>query len=367
MAKLDNSVDYYYLANRVHSTESTAGFDYRRSSKSLGIHLLTKDECPEMFKYFRQLSVRMYLLRILDYDKRPFVNKLLLKYCLYKIKKQKYDVINVVGQYSWSSFIHEELRDQNLIHTFHEIGNHEGALKPLPVVELAVRDNNKVILHSQALYEKYLQLPKVDKSKVTYIPFGKFETCLLYFHKVDLHLPFNPQKPILLFYGFLLPYKGLDILAEAHCLLSDLHDKFNMIIAGNGSDPNLTYFRNQSNCYVINKFIPDNELMNIIQLSSVVLLPYRSASQTGIIPTCTLYGKPFIATSVGAFSESVKNDYNGLLVPKNNSNAFANAIRRVLLEDGLLNKLGSGAANFGNGDEYDWNIIAHKTHQFFSF
>lgn len=95
-------------------------------------------------------------------------------------------------------------------------------------------------------------------------------------------------KPILLFYGYILPYKGLDVLAKSVMLLKSDWDKFNIVIAGNGEDLTLPFFKSLPNGYVINHYLSNDEMMSLIRLSSAILLPY--------IPTCALYGKPFIAT-----------------------------------------------------------------------
>lgn len=365
LAKQGCTVDYYYVANWLHDRKSTSGFEYTKAKRILGNHLLSKDEVPEIYDYLEGLPVRVFLTRIIHHDRYPKLHRYLMKVLMWQIKHRHYDAIDLVGQASWINEAHEALKGENLIHTFHELGNHSGELKPLRVVESAIKDGSKVILHSQATYNRFLSLPNVNPDRVTMIPFGKFETCKLYVHEQNIPLPFNNDKPILLFYGYIASYKGLDILAKSIEKIKADWDKFNLIIAGSGDDSSIPYFKSLHNCYVLNRFLSNDEMMNLIRQSSVVLLPYRSASQTGIIPTCTLYGKPFIATNVGAFSESVIDGYNGLLIEPENPEAFANAIKRILDERNLLKNLAYGASKFGNGDKFDWNIIAKQTISFF--
>ncbi len=288
-----------------------------------------------------------------------------MRILMWQIKMCHYDAINIVGQSSWIDVAHDVLKGQNLIHTFHELGNHAGELHPLKIVQAAIKDKSKVILHSKATYERFLSLSGADADRTTMIPFGKFETCKLYVREQDVPLPFSDGKPMLLFYGYIHHYKGLDVLAKSVELLKSEWDKFNIVIAGAGNDPVLSYFRSLPNGFVMNRFLSNDEMMSLIRQSSVILLPYRTASQTGIIPTCTLYGKPFIATDVGAFSESVKDAYNGLLVEPENPYCFASAIKRIIDDPEFLKSLCKGSSSFGDGDQFDWKKIAAETISFF--
>lgn len=365
LAKQGCIVDFYYVANLLHDRKGTSGFEYPKAKRIIGNHRLSREEAPEIYDYTDGLSVRLFLTRIVHHDRYPKLHHYLIKALMWQVKHRHYDAINVVGQTSWINEVHEVLKGENLIHTFHELGNHIGELKPLEIVESAIKDGSKVILHSEAIYNRFLSLQGVNPDKVAMIPFGKFETCKLYVHDHDFPLPFLNNKPLLLFYGFIAPYKGLDILAKSIEILKDDWEKFNIIIAGSGDDSSLPYFNSLPNCCVLNRFLSNDEMMNLIRQSSVILLPYRSASQTGIIPTCTLYGKPFIATNVGAFSESVIDGYNGLLVNPEDPEVFADAIKRIIDSPELLENLANGASNYGNGDQYDWENIAQKTIDFF--
>lgn len=364
LARQGCAVDYYFVANLMHDRKGTSGFEYPNAKRCLGNHLLSKEEATEMYSYMEDLPVRLYLTRIIHHDKYPTINKFLMKILMWQIRNRHYDAINVVGQKSWIDVAHDVLKGENLVHTFHELGNHAGELHPINIVQSAIKDKSMVILHSKATYERFLSIPGADVSRTTMIPFGKFETCKLYVHEQDVALPFSNNKPMLLFYGYIYPYKGLDILAKSIELLKDDWDKFNVVIAGAGDDPSLPYFRSLPNGFVMNKFLSNDEMMNLIRQSSAILLPYRSASQTGIIPTCTLYGKPFIATNVGAFSESVIDGYNGLLVEPESPESFATAIKSLIEDNALLSKLTKGASSFGNGDQFDWNTIAKQTVEF---
>lgn len=366
LAKAGNEVDYYYVAGLYHTVDNTPGFEYSNASHVLGNHKLTPKETPIIYNYLEGLPVTLYLTRILHHDMYPRFNDVLIRILFKQIKRKGYDAINVVGQYSKVGIAHEVFKGCNLIQTFHELGNHEGELIPLPTVVQAVKDKTKVILHSNATYERYVGIEGVDEANVRMIPFGKFETCKIYAKETNVSLPFTEDVPMLLFYGYLAPYKGLDILAEAMEHLKDIHSKFNVVIAGSGENDDLHKFEQYNNCHIIHRFLSNDEMMALIKQSSAILLPYRTASQTGIIPTCTLYGKPFIATNVGAFKESVLDGVNGLLVEKDSPIAFADAMRKVIESPELLKSLSDGAYHYGEDDDFSWSLIAKKTIEFYN-
>lgn len=365
LADENNQVDYYYIASYVNDTRGISGFEYPLAKRILGNHKLSHEENPEIYDYFADKSVNVYLTRILHYNRFPRIDRTLMRMLMWQIRIKGYDAINLVGQYSYIDIAHDVFKKCNLIHTFHEIGNHTGELSALPIVKKALRDNSKIIMHSKAMYERLCQYMSINPNRVCVIPFGKFETYRVYDKNRTFDLPFRNDLPIFLFFGFIEKYKGLDVLKKALELLDDYSQCFNLVIAGNGTDPTLDYFRTQKNTYVVNRFLPNDEMIFYIKASSLILLPYKSASQTGIIPTCSVFGKPCIATKVGAFPEMVNDGINGLLVEKDSPAEFAIAIKQVLDDYHLLDRLTQNSFGMGMDDRYDWKNIAHKTIEFY--
>ncbi len=365
IAKLGYLVDYYYI-NCPPSNGIVPGFEFWRAKIHWGLQQLKDSEIPEIANYMEGLPVRLFLI---TYDTRrrfsiPRFDKITLWYACYKIRKKHYDAINIVGQVEYIQYCHKYLRSENITHTFHEIGSHQNNITSSPTVNISIRDNSKVILHSYATYQRFISIPYADIDRTTVIHFGKFETSLLYTKDIDMNIPLDLRKPTFLFFGMIKPYKGLDNLAEAIKILAPFKDKFNLIIAGKGIDPSLSFFESLSNCWVYNKFLKNDEMMHLISICSIVVLPYHSASQTGIIPTISLYGKPAIATSVGAFPEFIKNGKNGILIEKDNPVALAEAMQCVIDHPDILSHISSGSAMFGNNDQFDWTYLADKTISF---
>lgn len=368
VAKQNIQVDYYYVTDILKDRGFVSGFEYLKARKRLGIVRLRKKDAPEIFEYTESLPVKYSLIRIVSFSKKLLlVNKLVFYLISSKIRKKGYDAINIVGQHPWVAFIHDGLKGENIIHTLHEVGDHENkSVEETLLFKKIILDKSKVILHSHSIYNRFLNISGVDRSYCTVIPFGKFETLLLYEKEVNLNISLDLSKPTFLFYGYIKPYKGLNLLEKAVKNLIDKLNDFNLIIAGGGDDECLLFFKKLKNCVVINRFLSNEEMMYLNKISTVVVLPYKSASQSGIPCTSFLYNKPIIATKVGAFVEVIKNGVNGILTEPDDVWDFSNAMRVIINDKQLLRSLELGAHSFGYNDEYDWNKLAKDTVNFWN-
>lgn len=359
-------VDFYYITDLLRDKGYVSGFEYFNASKKLGIQKLDADIIPEIYNDSKDLHLQYFLLRILSFSSKLLIlNKLIFRLTLNRIKKQHYDAINVIGQHPWVVIIHDVLKNENLIHTFHEVGSHQTGKLLTPLMDRVISDASKVILPSKATYYRFNQIPNANRAVSKMIPIGKLETLLLYEKDVDLSVNVDISKPTFLFYGYIKPYKGLRLLLDAYKRLEGEYEKFNLIIAGGGYDENIAYFKTMKNCVVINRFLTNEEMMKLNRLSCAILLPYKSASQSGIVLTSFMYGKPVIATKVGALIETVSDEINGLLVEPDDAEGFAKAMIRLIKDNTLLKKLQNGAFHFGLNDQFDWTGIADETFDFY--
>jgi glycosyltransferase involved in cell wall biosynthesis len=356
-------VDYYCITDiKLDKKHFHAGFEYNVNYKTIGIIPLSPKEIPELTIWLKDLPVSLFLYKLISIStKILWLNKCFLYCFVRKIKKQNYDAINIVGQnYPLVNIIHKYLKGENIIHSLHEVMSHDLAMKTnTDLMSDLIKDETKVIVHSLISLHRYSQLPCYKKDSAVFIPFGKFETYLLY-NDSDIVLN-TTSKNIFLFYGFIKPYKGLSVLSEAlNILLKETND-FNVIIAGSGRDNNMPFFRNNANSIVLNKHLSNREISALNRLSACIVCPYLSASQSGIVATSFAFGKPLIASRVGAFEECISNEQNGLLVEPNDPQQLANAMNRIIHDKILHEKLCNNVKAFGENDIYDWNIIARKT------
>ena len=113
-----------------------------------------------------------------------------------------------------------------------------------------------------------------------------------------------PQEPLrLLCFGRLLPYKGLDLLAAA---LADCSGPLHVRVIGLGPEsPALDALRACPGVTVENRWVPEQEIGEILAWSDALILPYREASQSGVAAAAIAAGRPVIATRVGGLREQL--------------------------------------------------------------
>lgn len=153
-------------------------------------------------------------------------------------------------------------------------------------------------------------------------PAGREEACAA--------LKIDPSKKNLLFFGFIRDYKGLDLLIEA---FNRLDSSYNLIIAGEcyGSFEKYRIMIDNSpikqNIYTFTDYIPDNKVPLFFGAADVIVLPYKSATQSGITSIAYHFGVPVIATDVGGLKETIIHESTGLIVPEAQSSLIADSVK----------------------------------------
>ncbi len=131
---------------------------------------------------------------------------------------------------------------------------------------------------------------------------------------------FQPDDIVLLFFGYIRKYKGLDILLEAFAQMEKTNPKYKLLVAGEFYDNEENYraiidkHGIGDKIHMVNRFIPNEEVANYFEVSEVVVQPYRSATQSGILNIAQGYYKPVIATKVGGLSEFIDHEQTGILI-----------------------------------------------------
>ncbi len=146
-----------------------------------------------------------------------------------------------------------------------------------------------------------------------------------------LSVPDN--KPTLLFFGFVRPYKGLEYLIQALPHVRKQIDAHLLVVGEFWSSPQFyeEYAREfgvEGAITFVNRYVPNEELQPYFDAADVVVLPYISATQSGVVQLAFGFGKPVITTRVGGLHEVVQDGVNGLIVPPQDEHALAEAIVR---------------------------------------
>ena len=136
-------------------------------------------------------------------------------------------------------------------------------------------------------------------------------------------LNLNPHDKIILFFGLIRHYKGLDILLEALAAPEIKNQGVKLLIAGEFYDDKNFYLqlikklKLQDHVIVHDKFIPNDEVRDYFCASNLVAQTYRNATNSGVTMVGYFYEKPMLVTNVGGLSEIVPNEVCGYVVENN--------------------------------------------------
>ena len=143
-------------------------------------------------------------------------------------------------------------------------------------------------------------------------------------------LSLKPGLRTLLFFGLIRDYKGLDLLIDALPLLAD---GYQLVIAGEsyGSFEKYQAQIDASGCagriHVLNRYIDDEEVPGLFSAADLCVLPYRSATQSGITAIALHFDLPLVATPVGGLAESIERPGIGLMTEAISAEALARSIK----------------------------------------
>ena len=173
-------------------------------------------------------------------------------------------------------------------------------------------------------------------------------------------LGLDPSKKIVLFFGFIRDYKGLDILLDA---AANLPEDYTIVVAGEvyGSfekyEKQIAALGIASRVKLFNHYIGDNEVPAYFSASDVCVLPYKTATQSGITSIAMHFSLPVIATDVGGLSELVHHEKTGLIVEKPEAALLSDSLVRYFdqnLKEQFISQLEI------EKKEHSWSLFAAK-------
>ena len=134
--------------------------------------------------------------------------------------------------------------------------------------------------------------------------------------KKELGIP--DDKFVVLFFGKISKYKGFDLLVKASELMKNTHDRFFLVAGKVNPDYKDEFDQIRQRCkddsfLFLSKHLSEREVEVCFKASDVCVLPYREASQSGVLFMAYAYGRPVIAPNIGGFKEDIVLGKTGLL------------------------------------------------------
>jgi glycosyltransferase involved in cell wall biosynthesis len=260
-----------------------------------------------------------------------------------------------------------KVRKRHVVFTVHNIIGHEKS----PLFELCSRIlfifGDHFIVHSEANRERLIEYYGIKENRVSQIPHGPLnfsngkETTR---EDARIRLGIGLDEPVILFFGAIRPYKGLDIALEAFVkVIKEVADA-RLLIAGRLWEPWDRYEK------IINEkdisrsivkhldYINTDEVALFFSAADLVLLPYvKFDSQSGVGATALAFSKPMIVADTGGLSELAGDQAN--VVPPGNADALADRVIYCLKNKAELERMSIDSKEIA--ERMSWNNIAIKT------
>lgn len=173
------------------------------------------------------------------------------------------------------------------------------------------------------------------------------------------------DERVILFFGYVRSYKGLHTMIDA---MKEVKKslKVKLLVVGEFYDDEEQYRWHISDAQVrdvidvVSDYVPNEKVGEYFSASDAVVLPYLSATQSGIAQIAYNFDKPVIATDVGGLGEVVVEGVSGLVVPPNDPRKLAAAVIRFYT-DHLEEVLSAGAAE--EKKKYSWDAMVDAIEQ----
>jgi glycosyltransferase involved in cell wall biosynthesis len=193
-----------------------------------------------------------------------------------------------------------------------------------------------------------------DGAGVHVIPHGAFE----HLTRLPDERPLPPELaavegPVVLCFGVVRPYKGVDVLLEAFLSVRGAE----LWVVGRHLGVSL---EPTAGVRLVPRYVPDNELPAFFRRADLVVLPHRTVDVSGVLFAGLAFGKPMILSDVGGFREVVEEHGAGRLVPAGDPTALSAAIGELLADPAERERLAERAQAAAAGP-YSWDSIAART------
>lgn len=253
--------------------------------------------------------------------------------------------------------------DIKLVFICHNVIAHESNWITRLVTRQVLSMGDAFLVHSESdrkQLEEQLDKPRVEMAELPIYDVGVPGT------KADARSALQVEGPTLLFFGFIRPYKGLDILIRAMPeVLANL--ECTLLVAGEFWKDMSTYqslvskLGLSARVRLENRYVPQTEVANYFLASDIVVLPYLSATGSGIAKLAYSFGRPVIVSDVGSLPGSVLEGVNGYVVPPGCPHSLAITITRHFQADRQAEMEQSAAIL---GKKFSWENLTAKLEAF---
>ncbi len=249
-----------------------------------------------------------------------------------------------------------------LVLTAHDVVPREPRPGQLGALAATYRRMDAVVVHSRHGRDRLVAELDVPPERVNVIPHGAFD--YLTRQPREALLPAElaaVERPVVLCFGLLRPYKGIDLLIDAFAQAGVDAELWIVGMPRMPLEPLLEQARPLGDrVRFVPRFVVDSEIPAFFRRADLVVLPYREIDQSGVLFTALAFGKPMLVTRVGGFGEIADDHGAALAVEPGDPQALAQGLAELLGDDAGRRSLAAAAASLATG-EYCWDAIGERT------
>lgn len=262
-----------------------------------------------------------------------------------------------------------------IVYTAHDLLPHDSNLQDYQSTFRKIYCvSDKIIVHSENNKKDIVEMFRIDPKKVYVVLHGSFD--MFYTDKnitrdiarKEIGIP--NEKKVILFFGSIRKYKGLEYLVSAFQKIKEELDNTILLIVGNiynGNNEDFKFYSDlidlishDNDIICINTYVHFEKINSYFLASDVVVLPYIKTYTSGILLAAYAAGRPAIVTDTGALSEVVDVGKSGFIVPPKDVNALEQALIKTLSNPDQMESMGN-YAKYLSETMYSWSGIALKT------
>lgn len=359
---MNKSVVVNFVAKHSYTfvLEMIAGLS-RNNCKILAI---VSRNMPEIEKWRELENVELY--EVDGYTKMSSFPFKVLKFYFYdsariksKIREVGATVIYVPIISYWSWLVNHVSGNLPFVYAMHDPIAHDRSKIVISTMNdrLALRAKKVVILSD--IFREYVKKKyrKTDAEIIT-IPSGN-ESVRTKKEEIKI-VHYDNTKVNFLFQGRISKHKGLYILAEAYSKLREKYPEITLTVAGDGNFREYEeVYKKLYDCTIINRWLDDEEVTGLFNNKSVItVLPYLSATQSGVINVAMPKGSPIIATKCGGIEEQITDNVTGYLIEPNNVDALYEKMEYVVNHKEEWEFIRKNA--YERMNSLDWDVLSGK-------
>ena len=243
-------------------------------------------------------------------------------------------------------------------------------------LRLQYRLSSHLFVHTEAMEAALQGEFGVPATKISVIPFGINDTVPesdMKPSQARCRLGLEAHHKVILFFGAVAPYKGLDLQLSSMPHLSAEDGTYRLLIAGRRAgkaskeylsevDSKLEDSQLASTVISRLEFIPENEMEIYFKAADVLVLPYRKIYQSGVLFLGYGFGLPVVATDVGSFREHVIENRTGFICAPEDPVDLASTLRLYFSSE-LYSKQEETRRRIREyaSARYSWSLVGKRT------